>query len=84
MELAKLTSKGQITIPVQIRRKLKLKEGDKVFFIEEKGKIYIQNASQIALRTFQDEMAGEAAKAGFSSEDDVVQYIKDFRSGTGK
>jgi len=40
MELAKLTSKGQITIPKQIRAKLRLKEGDKVFFLEEKGKIF--------------------------------------------
>ncbi|MBR5508946.1 MAG: AbrB/MazE/SpoVT family DNA-binding domain-containing protein, partial [Lachnospiraceae bacterium] len=35
MELAKVTSKGQITIPIEIRRKLGLKEGDKVLFIEE-------------------------------------------------
>jgi AbrB family looped-hinge helix DNA binding protein len=45
MELAKLTSKGQITIPVEIRKRLKLKKGDKVFFLEEKGMIYFQNAS---------------------------------------
>ena len=84
MELAKLTSKGQITIPVEIRKSLKLKEGDKVFFLEEKGKIYFQNASQVALRKFQEEMNGEAAKAGFESEEDVVRYIKDLRSSTGK
>ncbi len=84
MELAKLTSKGQITIPVEIRKRLKLKEGDKVFFLEEKGKIYFQNASQVALRKFQEEMNGEAAKAGFESEEDVVRYIKDLRSSTGK
>lgn len=79
MELARITSKGQITIPVQIRNKLKLKEGDKVFFYEEKGKIIFQNASQVALTTFQTEMAGEAAKAGFESEEDVVNYINKLR-----
>ncbi len=84
MELAKLTSKGQITIPVEIRRKLKLKEGDKVFFLEEKGKIFFQNASQVALRNFQEEMSGQAAKAGFENEEDVVQYIKKLRSDSGK
>jgi len=84
VELAKLTSKGQITIPVGIRKKLKLKEGDKVFFLEEKGKIYFENASQAALRTFQNEMAGQAAKAGFQNEDDVVQYIKSLRGGSEK
>ncbi len=84
MELAKLTSKGQITIPVEIRKRLKLKEGDKVFFLEEKGKIYFQNASQVALRKFQEEMTGEAVKVGFESEEDVVRYINALRSSSGK
>ncbi|GEM_PF-459731 len=76
MVLAKLTSKGQITIPVEIRKKLKLKEGSKVFFIEEKGRIIFQNASQVALREFQTDLAREAAAAGFQTEEDVVQYMK--------
>ena len=38
MELAKVTSKGQITIPIEIRRKLGIKEGDKVLLIEEQGR----------------------------------------------
>ena len=84
MELARLTSKGQITIPVEIRKKLKLKEGDKVFFLEEKGKIYFENASQAALRDFQNQMAGQAAKAGFQTEGDVVEYIKSLRGSSEK
>jgi AbrB family looped-hinge helix DNA binding protein len=80
MELAKLTSKGQITIPIEIRKKLRLKEGDKVLFIEKDDKIIFQNASQNALNTFQNEMAEEARKAGFSSEEDVVRYIKKLRT----
>ena len=35
MELAKVTSKGQVTIPIDIRRKLGVKEGDKILFMEE-------------------------------------------------
>ena len=35
MELAKLTSKGQITIPLAIRNMLGLKTGDKVYFGQE-------------------------------------------------
>ena len=77
MELAKVTSKGQITIPVIIRNKLQLKTRDKVFFEENKGKIYITNASQITLSTVQAQMQGEAEKAGFQTEDDVVAYIKE-------
>jgi antitoxin PrlF len=84
MELAKITSKGQITIPVQIRKKLKLKEGDKVFFYEEKGKVIFQNASQVALAKFQKEMVGEAKKADFKSEEDVIDYIKEIRKDESK
>jgi len=82
MELAKLTSKGQITIPKQIRSRLKLKEGDKIFFIEEKGKIYFQNGSQIALTVLQKEMEGVATKSNFRSERDIVNYIKKMRHNT--
>ena len=32
MELAKVTSKGQITIPIEIRKKLGIKAGSKVLF----------------------------------------------------
>ena len=80
MELAKVTSKGQITIPLMIRNLLQLKTGDKVFFGESQGKIYITNASQITLSSIQTDMKGEAEKAGFQSEEDVVAYIKDLRS----
>ena len=79
MELAKVTSKGQITIPVMIRNLLQLKTGDKVFFEEKQGKVYISNASQITLSNIQTQMKGEAKKAGFQTEDDIVAYIKELR-----
>ncbi|MFC2330620.1 MAG: AbrB/MazE/SpoVT family DNA-binding domain-containing protein [Treponema sp.] len=79
MELAKLTSKGQITIPLAIRKQLQLEAGDKVFFEESKGRVYITNASQITLTDVQTQMQGEAQKAGFQSEDDVTAYIKELR-----
>ena len=49
MELAKVTSKGQITIPIDIRRKLGVKEGDKILFVEEQGRIIMMNSSMDAL-----------------------------------
>ena len=79
MELARLTSKGQITIPLAIRKQLQLEAGDKVFFEESKGRVYITNASQITLTDVQTQMQGEAQKAGFQSEDDVTAYIKELR-----
>ncbi len=79
MELAKITSKGQITIPVDIRRKLGVKEGDKVLFVEEAGRIYILNSSMEALREAQAAFSGEAERAGLKSEDVVVALMKEFR-----
>ena len=79
MELAKVTSKGQITIPLMIRKKLQLKTGDKVFFEETSGKVFITNASQITLVNIQNQMKGEAKKAGFKTENDIIAYIKELR-----
>lgn len=79
MELAKVTSKGQITIPLMIRNKLLLKTGDKVLFEESRGKVYITNAAQITLANVQVQMQSEAKKAGFETDDDVIVYINELR-----
>ena len=39
MPKAKLTSKGQITLPKAVRESLNLKPGDEVDFVEERGVI---------------------------------------------
>ncbi len=79
MDMAKISSKGQITIPIEIRKKLNLKEGDKVLFIQEGDKIIFANASIIALEKIQKEMKGEAEKVGIKSEEDVMQLVKEVR-----
>jgi len=79
MELAKLTSKGQITIPIDIHRKLGIKEGDKILFIEEAGRIYILNSSMETLKEAQAAFSGEAERVGLKNEDDVVAMMKEFR-----
>ena len=79
MELAKVTSKGQITIPRAIRNSLKLQAGDKVLFSEKNGRIFIVNAEAISLEAIQKTMKGKARKAGFKTENDVTAYIKKLR-----
>ena len=37
-----LTQKGQVTIPLDIRKKLNLKTGDEILFKVENGKILLQ------------------------------------------
>jgi AbrB family looped-hinge helix DNA binding protein len=41
MDAARLSSKGQVTIPVSIRRKLGLRVGENVIFIEKSGNVII-------------------------------------------
>ena len=82
MEIARVTSKGQITIPRDIRVKMNIKKGDKILFFEDNGKYFLQNSASIALKAledFQNIMKGEAEKAGFNNPDDVVKYIKSLR-----
>ena len=64
MELAKVTSKGQVTIPIEIRKKLGIKNGDKILFVEESGRIYMMNSSMDAFREAQKAFAGEAERLG--------------------
>ena len=84
MELAKITSKGQITIPKEIREKMNLKTGDKILFFEENDKFFLQNSNTIALTEFQKAMEGAAEEAGFKDPDDVMNYIKELRKSQKK
>ena len=79
MELAKVTSKGQITIPIDIRRKLGLKEGDKILFLEEQGRVFMMNSSMEALRKAQAAFAGEAERLGLKDEQDVADMVAELR-----
>jgi len=79
MELAKITSKGQITIPIHIRKKLNLKDGDKVIFLEENGRVVIDNSTKVALHEVQEAFTGEAERIGLKTEEDVVDLVKEFR-----
>ena len=79
MELAKVTSKGQITIPIDIRKKLGIREGDKILFMEENDRVIMMNSSMEALRTAQKAFAGEADRFGVTDEQDVVDLISEIR-----
>ena len=79
MEVAKITSQGQITIPIDIRRKLGVKEGDKVLFVENQGRIIMMNSSMEALRKAQAAFDGEAERLGLENEDDVAAMISELR-----
>ena len=80
MELAKITMRGQITIPKAIRNRLGVKDGDKVIFMEENGRVIMENAAMIALKNAQEAFAGEAERLGLETEQDVVDLVKEVRN----
>jgi AbrB family looped-hinge helix DNA binding protein len=79
MELAKLTSQGQITIPSEIRKYLSLKGGDKVVLIKRNGHVVMANSSMLDLREVQDAFSGIADSMGLKDDDDVVALVKEHR-----
>ena len=65
LEITKMTAKGQITLPVAIRKNLGLKPGDKVGFIMDGGGIRVVNVSTMTFKVkaeHSDDMAHHAKK----------------------
>ena len=79
MEVAKITSRGQVTIPIDIRKKLGVQEGDKVIFLEDQGRIFVANAAKIAFANMRQAFAGEAERLGLKDEQDVVALVDEVR-----
>lgn len=84
MELAKVTSKGQVTIPVAIRKILGIREGDKLLFVEDGEKVVLMNASTNALLKAQEAFEGVAEELGIKNEQDVVRLVKEIRAERGE
>jgi AbrB family looped-hinge helix DNA binding protein len=80
MELAKITAKGQVTLPTTVRRRLNLTDGDKVAFIEKDGQYMIVNPTVLAFENVQQAFNGEAERLGICDVDDVVEMIKGIRA----
>ena len=77
MNLARVSANGQITVPVEIRRELKLKEGDKLlFFKKENGEIVVNNTSLVAIGDAQQAVAGSVY-----SEEEVLSDVMQLRYG---
>ena len=94
MNVARVSANGQITVPVEIRRALRLEQGDKVlFFKKDNGEIVVSNTSSVALQDnenkasilnaaierFSKAMEGEWEKAGIHTEEDLLAFVKEAR-----
>ena len=80
MNLARVSANGQVTVPVEIRKKLNLKEGDKILFFERSdGEVIINNASSTAIINAQKAFEGVAEDFSVNSEEDVQRLVNDVR-----
>ena len=77
---AKVMSKGQITLPIDIRKSIGLSTGDRVALIYENDRVIMVNPAIYAMETLQKEMEGEFEKAGISSEDNIMDLVHEVRS----
>ena len=76
---ARVMSKGQVTIPKKVRAALGINTGDRVTFIVDGGNVRVVNSALYALQRFQEQMKNEAGSAGFTSEDDIAEWITNSR-----
>ena len=76
---ARVMSKGQVTIPKNVRAALGIETGDRVTFIVDGNSVRVVNSAVYALMRFQEQMKGEAGKAGILSEEDVAEWITSSR-----
>lgn len=80
VDSAKVMSKGQITLPKDIREALQLNSGDRITLVYENGQVIMMNSAVYALRMLNSGMRGEAEKAGLKTEEDIDRLISEIRS----
>lgn len=76
---AKVMSKGQVTIPKNVRAALGIETGDRVTFVVDGTNVRVVNSAVYALMKLQDQMKGAAEKVGLMTEDDVADWITNSR-----
>ena len=77
MEMAKVTAKGQITVPIEVRRRLGLNEGSRMLFIEQGNGFFVVNENRIDMNTLGNERA-KTTPNGWS--EDYIKAIKGFKT----
>ena len=77
---AKVMAKGQVTIPKDVRDVLGVASGDRITFVVEGNTVRIVNSAVYAMQILQQEMTGEAERTGLTSENDVMNLVRELRN----
>jgi AbrB family looped-hinge helix DNA binding protein len=78
-DVSRVTSKGQVTIPVEMRRQLGIKEGDKVVFINDGKNIILANAAMVAFTELQEAFVGDSERIGLKDGQNTIKMVKEIR-----
>ena len=70
-----ISSKGQVTVPLEVRRRLGLHEGDRVEFVNEGGRVVLR-PSRPEKNPFE---AFVGALPAFSSRQEINAWVRDLR-----
>lgn len=77
---AKVMSKGQVTIPKDVREILGISSGDRITFVVENGNVRLINSSVYAMQLIQAQMANEAENTGLTSDEAIMDLVKEVRA----
>ena len=83
-DFARLSPDGSIALPRDVRKALGVGQGDRVTFIVKDGEVRLVNSAVRAMSELQDALEGEAERLGLTTEEDVVELIKEIRYGDEK
>jgi AbrB family looped-hinge helix DNA binding protein len=78
-----VTSKGQITIPAELRVKLNLKEGDRLeFYVDRYGTVLVRPRNLSPTAVFKDAPRGRYSAAKMTDDEAIMAAVleKDRRS----
>lgn len=84
---SKITSKGQITLPAELRVRLSLGEGDRVeFYFDHAGRVCMRPMRE-GVDAFLDSLPQRQAKAEYATDSDAIAAVimaRDDRSRSKK
>ena len=78
-QMVRVQEKGQVTIPLEIRQKLKLKKGDMVTFVETQDGVMLVPVEVVASQAL--EQIGQALKARGLDLNALMERGRDIREG---
>jgi AbrB family looped-hinge helix DNA binding protein len=75
----KVVSKGQITIPKEIRSKLGLSTGDRVTLVCDEDQVIMINSLVYAMKRLQKGLEGQANMVGLDTEEAIDALVAEMR-----